>query len=205
MKGVLLQHLKEHVIHGDMGRNDVFFQYTTTGWMMWNWLVSGLATGCTIVLYDGSPFKPHPWILWDLCDKHGFTRFGTSAKYIQSMQDMQIKPIEKYSLNMLRDIYSTGSPLRGENFDFVYQYIKKDVCLGSITGGTDIVSLFAGHNHTLPVYRGEIQSRVIISAFFSYLSAESSVIFFISNCIILKIVYNELLVFLIYVLCIKDI
>lgn len=155
--GALIQHLKEHKLHGDMKREDVFFQYTTTGWMMWNWLVSGLTVGCTIFLYDGSPFKPNPEILWELAERFKFTRFGTSAKYLQSMEQMSIIPAGKYNLDNLKDIYSTGSPLKPESFDFVYNHIKKDVCLGSITGGTDIVSLFAGHNRNLPVYRGEIQ------------------------------------------------
>ena len=128
---------------------------------MWNWLVSGLAVGATIVLYDGSPFKPHEWVLWELAEKYKFTKFGTSAKYIQSMQEMSVHPCEKFKLEKLNEIYSTGSPLRPENFDFVYQHIKADVCLGSITGGTDIVSLFAGHNHMLPVHRGEIQCRCL--------------------------------------------
>lgn len=159
--GTLIQHLKEHVIHGDMTRDDVFFQYTTTGWMMWNWLVSALAVGCTIVLFDGSPFKPDADILWQLAEKHGFTKFGTSAKYIQSLEEMKIHPIEKFKLEKLNEIYSTGSPLAGASYDFVYKNIKSDICLASITGGTDIVSLFAGHNHTLPVYRGEIQARCL--------------------------------------------
>lgn len=123
--------------------------------------MSALATGCTIVLYDGSPFKPSEWILWDLADRLGVTRFGTSAKYLQSMEEMRIHPRERFQLPHLRDIYSTGSVLRPESFDFVYQHIKSDICLGSITGGTDIVSLFAGHCHLLPVYRGEIQCRCL--------------------------------------------
>ncbi|KAL5038140.1 hypothetical protein BDV3_001698 [Batrachochytrium dendrobatidis] len=159
--GTLIQHLKEHVIHGSMGPKDIFFYYTTTGWMMWNWLISGLAAGATIVLYDGSPFKPSPAHLWDLIDKLGITIFGTSAKYIQSLQENGFKPAEKHSLSTLHSIYSTGSPLSPEGYEFVYSSISKNVLLGSITGGTDIVSLFAGHNCAGPVYRSEIQCRCL--------------------------------------------
>ncbi|KND03687.1 acetoacetate-CoA ligase [Spizellomyces punctatus DAOM BR117] len=157
--GILIQHLKEHVIHGDLSEDDVFFYYTTTGWMMWNWLVSGLVAGATLVLYDGSPFKPTPARLLDLIDELKITVFGTSAKYIQSLQEAKVTPIKSHNLSTLRTIYSTGSPLKPESFDYVYTQIKEDVLLGSITGGTDIVSLFAGHNAALPVYRGEIQCR----------------------------------------------
>ncbi|KAI8822851.1 uncharacterized protein EV422DRAFT_494168 [Fimicolochytrium jonesii] len=159
--GVLIQHLKEHVIHGDLSEKDVYFYYTTTGWMMWNWLISGLAAGATIVLYDGSPFKPTPARLWNLVDELNITVFGTSAKYIQSLQESRLTPIITHKLTHLRTIYSTGSPLKPESFDYVYTHIKKDLLLGSITGGTDIVSLFAGHNAALPVYRGEIQCRCL--------------------------------------------
>jgi acetoacetyl-CoA synthetase len=159
--GMLLQHQKEHIIHGETTPKDVFFQYTTTGWMMWNWLVSGLATGCTIVVYDGSPFRPGPGALWELAEELGITIFGTSAKYIQSLQDAGYYPGKHCKLEKLRMIYSTGSPLSPESFDFVYREIKSDLCLGSITGGTDICSLFAGHCTALPVYRGEIQCRML--------------------------------------------
>ncbi|KAI7861010.1 acetoacetate-CoA ligase [Circinella umbellata] len=155
--GLLLQLKKEHIIHGDMKPEDVFFYYTTTGWMMWNWLVAGLSVGATLVLWDGSPFKPSPIHLWELVDELGITHFGTSAKYIQSLQEAGVHPMDQCKLNTLKAIYSTGSPLKPESFDFVYEHIKKDVVLGSITGGTDICSLFAGHNTSLPVYRGEIQ------------------------------------------------
>ncbi|ORX97489.1 acetoacetate-CoA ligase [Basidiobolus meristosporus CBS 931.73] len=159
--GMLIQHKKEHVIHGNLGENDVFFQYTTTGWMMWNWLVAGLSFGCTIVLYDGSPFKPGPEALWEMVDTYGITAFGTSAKYIQSLQDVNFKPNEHYKLSTLHSLYSTGSPLKPESFDYVYNCIKSDLCLGSITGGTDICSLFAGANTAASVYRGEIQTRCL--------------------------------------------
>ncbi|OBZ87295.1 Acetoacetyl-CoA synthetase [Choanephora cucurbitarum] len=154
---LLLQLKKEHIIHGNMGPDDVFFYYTTTGWMMWNWLTAGLSVGATIVLWDGSPFKPAPISLWELSDELGVTHFGTSAKYIQSLEEVGVHPMELCRLNSIKAIYSTGSPLKPESFDFVYNHIKKDVMLGSITGGTDICSLFAGHNAALPVYRGEIQ------------------------------------------------
>ena len=159
--GTLIQHLKEHVIHGSMGPKDVFFYYTTTGWMMWNWLVSGLATGASIVVYDGSPFKPTPGRLWELVDELGITIFGTSAKYIQSLEEGKYKPGEKFKLTSLHSLYSTGSPLNPSCYDFIYSSIKKDILVGSITGGTDIVSLFAGHNSATNVYRGEIQCRCL--------------------------------------------
>ncbi|KAI7906202.1 acetoacetate-CoA ligase [Cokeromyces recurvatus] len=155
--GLLLQLKKEHILHGDMGPEDVFFYYTTTGWMMWNWLVSGLSLGATIVIWDGSPFKPAPISLWELVDELNITHFGTSAKYIQSLEEAKVYPKDICQLNTLKAVYSTGSPLKPDSFDFVYNHIKKDIMLGSITGGTDICSLFAGHNAALPVYRGEIQ------------------------------------------------
>ncbi|KAI9140335.1 acetoacetate-CoA ligase [Paraphysoderma sedebokerense] len=159
--GTLLQHKKEHQIHGNLSRSDVFLQYTTTGWMMWNWLVSTLSVGATIVLYEGSPFKPSPAVLWELAERLGVTVFGTSPKYLQSLQEVKYKPNEHVNLSKLHSIYSTGSPLRPENYEFVYNSIKRDVLLGSITGGTDIISLFAGHNTVLPVYKGELQCRCL--------------------------------------------
>ncbi|KAF9578775.1 hypothetical protein BGW38_005264, partial [Lunasporangiospora selenospora] len=157
--GMLLQHKKEHVLHGNLSSSDTLFQYTTTGWMMWNWLVSGLTLGATIVLFDGSPFKPGPSALWELVEKERVTAFGTSAKYLQAIQDVHYLPAEHHDLAHLHSIYSTGSPLKPESYDFVYRHIKSDLLLGSITGGTDICSLFASHNAALPVYRGEIQCR----------------------------------------------
>ncbi|CDH60689.1 acetoacetyl-synthetase [Lichtheimia corymbifera JMRC:FSU:9682] len=155
--GLLLQLKKEHVIHGDMKQDDVFFYYTTTGWMMWNWLMAGLAVGCTIVLWDGSPFKPAPISLWKMVDDFGITHFGTSAKYLQALQDAKVHPKDECKLDTLKAIYSTASPLKPESFEFCYEHIKSDMVLGSITGGTDICSLFGTHNTALPVYRGEIQ------------------------------------------------
>lgn len=155
--GTLLQHLKEHHLHGDLTREDVFLQYTTIGWMMWHWLVSALALGCTIVLYEGSPFRPSPDQLWLLMAKHGITRFGTSAKYIQTLQETSFKASPS-SVAHLKTIYSTGSPLSVADFRYLYTSIKSDLQVASITGGTDIISLFGAPNPLLPVRAGEIQS-----------------------------------------------
>ncbi|KAI9479821.1 hypothetical protein BX667DRAFT_494696 [Coemansia mojavensis] len=157
--GILLQHRKEHYITQDLGRGDVLLYYTTTGWMMWNWLVGALSVGAAIVLYEGSPFKPSTGVLWDIVDRLGVTAFGTSAKYIQTLEDMDYRPRDHHSLHTLKAIYSTASPLKPNSFDFVYRHISSKVCLSSITGGTDICSLFCGANTALPVYRGEIQTR----------------------------------------------
>ncbi|KAI0352924.1 acetoacyl-CoA synthetase [Trametes cingulata] len=157
--GMLIQAKKEFVICADLKPDDVFFYYTTTGWMMWNFLVSGLTVGCTLVLYDGSPLHD-PAYLWRLVDDLGITIFGTSAKYIDQLAKVY-KPAEHHSLSTLRHIYSTGSPLAPHLFDFVYEHISPNVLLGSITGGTDICSLFAGMCSALPVFRGEIQCRLL--------------------------------------------
>ncbi|KAJ3024726.1 UNVERIFIED_CONTAM: hypothetical protein HDU68_007828 [Siphonaria sp. JEL0065] len=157
--GVLLQHKKEHIIHGGMTREDIFFYYTTTSWMMWQWLVGGLSAGATIVTYDGSPFKAAPTRLWDLADELKITYFGASAKYLHTVQELKQDPMRTHNLSTIKQIYSTGSPLHPEQYDFVYNNIKKDVLLGSITGGTDICSLFAGHQVEGAVYRGEIMCR----------------------------------------------
>jgi acetoacetyl-CoA synthetase len=155
--GTLLQHLKEHSLHTDLKPTDRFFYFTTCGWMMWNWLVSGLASGATLVLYDGSPTYPSPDSLFDFAEKEKISIFGTSAKFIDAVAKSGAKPIQKYKLHNLRTITSTGSPLSPEGFEFVYKNIKKDVLLSSISGGTDIVSCFVLGDPTLPVYRGEIQ------------------------------------------------
>jgi acetoacetyl-CoA synthetase len=155
--GTLLQLLKEHLLHIDLGRRDRLFYYTTCGWMMWNWLVNGLATGATLALYEGSPFYPDPAAMFDLVDELGITVMGTGAKTIAAWQKSGIKPRESHSLASLRSILSTGSPLAPQSFDFVYADIKQDLCLSSIAGGTDIVSCFAIGCPVLPVYRGEIQ------------------------------------------------
>ena len=155
--GTLLQHLKELALHSDLQRQDCIFYFTSCGWMMWNWLVSGLALGSTIVLYDGSPFCPHPGSLLDLIDRERISIFGVGAKYISAVEKSGLEPGRSHSLASLRTILSTGSPLSPDSFDFVYSKIKPDVHLASISGGTDIVSCFALGNPTGPVYRGELQ------------------------------------------------
>ncbi len=157
--GTLIQHLKELVLHADVKREDRLFYYTTCGWMMWNWLVSGLATGATVCLFDGSPFHPDGKVLWDIADELGISVFGTSAKYIAAIEKAGIKPAETHKLLNLKTVLSTGSPLAPESFDYVYRDIKSTVLLGSISGGTDIVSCFALAAPVLPVYRGELQTR----------------------------------------------
>jgi acetoacetyl-CoA synthetase len=157
--GTLIQHLKELVLHTDIKREDRLFYYTTCGWMMWNWFVSGLAAGATLVLYDGSPFHPDGNGLWDLADEVGITVFGTSAKWISAIEKAGIKPRETHKLQQLKTILSTGSPLAPESYDYVYRDVKERVLLASISGGTDIISCFALGNPLLPVYRGELQCR----------------------------------------------
>jgi acetoacetyl-CoA synthetase len=157
--GTLLQHIKEHALHTDVGPDDRVFYFTTCGWMMWNWLVSGLALGATIVLYDGNPFHPDGRVLWDMAAREGVTVFGTSAKYIDALAKSDLEPGKSHDLSRLRSILSTGSPLAPESFDYVYSSIKEDVQLASISGGTDIVSCFALGNPIRPVYRGELQTR----------------------------------------------
>jgi acetoacetyl-CoA synthetase len=157
--GTLIQHLKEHVLHVDLKREDRIFYYTTCGWMMWNWLVSALAVGATVVLYDGSPSHPDGNRLWDLADELGISIFGTSAKWIAATEKAGVKPAETHKLLALRTILSTGSPLAPEGFDYVYRDVKQRVLLASISGGTDIISCFALGNPLLPVRRGELQCR----------------------------------------------
>ncbi|MBA4501855.1 acetoacetate--CoA ligase [Marinobacterium marinum] len=157
--GTLLQHLKEHMLHTDVNREDRLFYYTTCGWMMWNWLVSGLATGCTLILFDGSPFAPSPEVLWDIAEQEKISIFGTSAKYIAALEKANIKPRESHDLSSLKTVLSTGSPLAHESFEYVYRDIKQDLQLSSISGGTDIVSCFALGCPIRPVYPGELQCR----------------------------------------------
>lgn len=157
--GTLLQHVKELGLHTDLTADDTLFYYTTCGWMMWNWLVSGLALGATLVLFDGSPFHPSAERLIDLIDAENISLFGTSAKFIAALEKAGAKPRETHKLSRLKAILSTGSPLAHESFEYVYRDIKADVCLSSISGGTDIVSCFALGNPTLPVWRGELQCK----------------------------------------------
>jgi len=157
--GTLLQHIKEHLLHGDLKRGDRLFYFTTCGWMMWNWLASGLAAGATLLLYDGSPFIRRGRILWEFADVERMTHFGTSAKYIDASKKIAIVPRKDFDLRTVRTLFSTGSPLAPESFDYVYQCVKDDICLSSISGGTDIISCFALGNPTLPVWRGELQCR----------------------------------------------
>jgi acetoacetyl-CoA synthetase len=157
--GTLLQHQKEHLLHTDVTRADRLFYFTTCGWMMWNWLASGLATGATLILYDGSPFHPGPGVLWEMAAEERVTIFGTSAKYIAAMEKSSFVPNDSVDLTALRTILSTGSPLLPDGFDYVYRSVKADVLLASISGGTDIVSCFALGCPVRPVHRGEIQCR----------------------------------------------
>uniref|UniRef100_A0A2K6E0H2 Acetoacetyl-CoA synthetase n=1 Tax=Macaca nemestrina TaxID=9545 RepID=A0A2K6E0H2_MACNE len=157
--GTLIQHLKEHLLHGNMTSSDILLCYTTAGWMMWNWMVSILATGAAMVLYDGSPLVPTPNVLWDLVDRIGITVLVTGAKWLSVLEEKAMKPVETHSLQMLHTILSTGSPLKAQSYEYVYRCIKSSILLGSISGGTDIISCFMGHNFSLPVYKGEIQAR----------------------------------------------
>ena len=157
--GTLLQHLKEHRLQSDVKPGDRVFYFTTCGWMMWNWLISGLASEATLLLYDGSPFAPGPEVLFDFAQTEGMTLFGTSAKYIDALNKAGFDAKAGHDLPSLRAMASTGSPLVPEGFDYVYRHIKDDLCLSSIAGGTDIVSCFMLGNPIGPVLRGEIQKR----------------------------------------------
>ena len=156
--GTLIQHTKEHVLHCDLQRDDVLFFFTTCGWMMWNWLVSGLASGCTLILYEGSPFHPTSTALIDLIDEEAISLFGVGAKYIASIEKAGIEPKSSHDLSSLRAIFSTGSPLTHESFRYVYKSFKSDVWLASISGGTDLISCFVLGNPWGGVYEGEIQA-----------------------------------------------
>ncbi len=157
--GTLLQHLKEHQLQSDIKAGDRVFYFTTCGWMMWNWLISALASEATLLLYDGSPFHPDGYALYDFAAAERCTLFGTSAKYIDACVKAEVKPLDSRDLSALRTICSTGSPLAPEGFDYIYANVKQDVCLSSISGGTDIVSCFVLGNPIGPVWRGEIQAR----------------------------------------------
>jgi acetoacetyl-CoA synthetase len=157
--GTLLQHQKEHLLHTDVKRGDRLFYFTTCGWMMWNWLISALATGATLVLYEGSPFHPDPGILWRIAQEERITIFGTGAKYISALQKSGFVPSHTVDLTSVHTVLSTGSPLLSDGFDYVYRALKSDLLLASISGGTDIVSCFALGCPIRPVYRGELQCR----------------------------------------------
>jgi acetoacetyl-CoA synthetase len=166
--GTLIQHLKEHQLQCDVKPGDRVFYFTTCGWMMWNWLISGLASEATLLLYDGSPFHPDGNVLFDFMAAERGTLFGTSAKYIDALKNAGLDPATTHDLEALRTITSTGSPLAPEGFDYVYEHIKADVCLSSIAGGTDIIGCFVGGNPNGPVWRGEIQVRHLAMAVEAY-------------------------------------
>lgn len=157
--GTLIQHLKELIIHTDLKREDTIFYFTTCGWMMWNWLVSSLAVGATLILFDGNPFYPLPGALFALAEEEKITIFGTSAKYLAALEQFAVKPRENYNLTALKAILSTGSPLSDQSYHYVYRDINPDICLSSISGGTDIISCFALGNPNGAVYLGELQCR----------------------------------------------
>lgn len=159
--GTLIQHLKELALHTDVTRDDRVFYFTTCGWMMWNWLVSCLSLGATIVLYDGAPLIKHRPILWDMASAERITIFGTSAKWLALAEKDGLRPRETHDLRALDAVLSTGSPLAAHSFDYVYEHVKPDVRLSSISGGTDIISCFAGGNPIGPVWRGELQGRAL--------------------------------------------
>ncbi|GLH47829.1 acetoacetate--CoA ligase [Pseudomonas lactis] len=162
--GVLLTHLKEHGLHADLNREDCLFYYTTCGWMMWNWLVSVLAIGATAVLYDGSPFHPGPERLIDLIDAEKISVFGTSPKFLATLEKSGLQPRQSHDLGSLKGLISTGSPLSPQSYDYVYREIKAELCLSSMSGGTDIVSCFVIGNPVLPVRRGEMQCKSLAMA-----------------------------------------
>jgi len=157
--GILIHHLKELMLHTNLKREDTIFYFTTCGWMMWNWLTSSLAVGATLVLYDGNPFHPHPGALWEMAQDEKITVFGTSAGYIAALQNSGVKPGKSYDLSTLRAVLSTGSPLSVEGFEFIYNEVKPDLQLASISGGTDLNGCFALGNPMGPVYAGELQCR----------------------------------------------
>jgi acetoacetyl-CoA synthetase len=157
--GTLLEHICELMLQTDVNADDRLFYFTTCGWMMWNWLASGLLAGATLILFDGAPFVRDGRVLWDLADSEKITIFGTSAKYISALEKSGLRPIDEFDLGSIRSILSTGSPLAPESFDFVYDAVKHDVQLASIAGGTDLLGCFAAGNPMLPVRRGELQCR----------------------------------------------
>ena len=157
--GILIHHLKELMLHTNLKREDTIFYFTTCGWMMWNWLTSSLAVGATLVLFDGNPFHPHPAALWEMAQEEKITVFGTSAGYIAALINAGVKPAQDYDLSSIRAVLSTGSPLSIEGFEFIYNEVKQDLQLASISGGTDLNGCFALGNPLGPVYAGELQCR----------------------------------------------
>jgi acetoacetyl-CoA synthetase len=166
--GVLLHQLKELLLHTDLKRQDTIFYFTTCGWMMWNWLTTSLAVGATLVLYDGNPFHPAPDALWRMAQDERITVFGTSAGYIAALKNAGVKPGRQFNLSPLKALLSTGSPLSGEDFHFVYREVKKDLQLASISGGSDLNGCFALGNPMGPVYEGELQCRGLGMKVFAY-------------------------------------
>lgn len=159
--GILINHLKELLLHTDLKRTDTIFYFTTCGWMMWNWLATSLATGASLVLYDGNPFYPHPGVLWEMAQNEKITVFGTSAGYISALMASGVKPGKAYDLSLLQSVLSTGSPLSVEGFDFIYNEVNSDLQLASISGGTDLNGCFALGNPIGAVFAGELQCRAL--------------------------------------------
>jgi acetoacetyl-CoA synthetase len=166
--GVLLHQKKELVLHTDLKKEDTIFYFTTCGWMMWNWLTASLSVGATLVLYDGNPFHPGPDALWRMAQDEKITVFGTSAGYIEALKNAGVKPGKQYDLGPLKSVLSTGSPLSDENFEFIYEHIKSDLQLASISGGSDLNGCFALGNPMGPVYTGELQCRGLGMAVYAY-------------------------------------
>ena len=168
MGGVLLHQKKELVLHTDLKEEDIIFYFTTCGWMMWNWLTAALSTGATLVLYDGNPFHPGPDALWKMAQDERVTIFGTSAGYIEALKNAGVKPGRQFDLSALKSVLSTGSPLSDENFEFIYNEIKQDLQLASISGGSDLNGCFALGNPMGPVYTGELQCRGLGMKVYAY-------------------------------------
>jgi len=166
--GVLLHQKKELVLHTDLKEEDTIFYFTTCGWMMWNWLTSSLSTGATIILFDGNPFHPGPEALWKMAQDEKITVFGTSAGYIEALKNTKIRPGKQFDLSSIKAVLSTGSPLSNENFQFVYNEIKDDLLLASISGGSDINGCFALGNPMGPVHEGELQCRGLGMKVYAY-------------------------------------
>jgi len=166
--GVLLHQKKELVLHTDLKKEDTIFYFTTCGWMMWNWLTTSLSVGATVVLYDGNPFHPAPDALWRMAEEEKITVFGTSAGYIEALKNAGVKPKEQFDLTPLKSVLSTGSPLSDENFKFIYEHIKSDLQLASISGGSDLNGCFALGNPIGPVYTGELQCRGLGMAVYAF-------------------------------------